>query len=607
MSLNKFYNLLSYTNIVNDIEKFRTGVSGKTVGVGYEDPSTLYFKVFFYFNSDSIDGDTGSNLLSLPPIRASHSINLDGVNNTGGYVGELSSSHSDKGGGNSYFDYISNTDDDNNIDWTSRYSSGRYSNTAMDFLAANGEVDRMKYLYKFITTLSSLSANTPWVFQKITGLADVMKNPVDVDEGFKIGETDKKITIECLGDSFDQRISSLLGLYRAVVSSKVLYKEVVPRNLRKFDMGIYIFPAPNWRYRKGGKEKGSYVGTMQDLAYTVPTDNSGSIIRPQVSSRYIELHDCEFDINNSTDVLDTLDNAGGVQHTYNIKISVGSAYEQDYNQFLDLVFGDLVLADERSAEAESKPSYAIPDNTKSLNQIYGVHPNDYVTNNVRQSDSIVRNYNHTYEDGRKSFSKLNKLIEKIAGSEGVENKIGVLDGYPGTKPTGGILSNTVGTGVNFVKNKVDSVFKKLWLGNLYGLSVSSMYQNLASGNVGVESIGRLRGEIADVSGKTKYGDKTKLGQFWENSMSAIQDATTMVNNPNYVKSSQTGGSSSGKIVFDRSKNTKPENLFKIGSTIGEEGKMKFDFHQVKLTGYGEEVKATSNKATENMYIKNGEK
>ena len=187
-------NLLSYTNILNDILQFKKSgtKSGRDFNI-LDTPSHKYFKIMFYFGSatEFDDGENGGSGLLAP---------------TWDYIKDKK-----------YYEH----------------------NSPWSFLKLNDENERAEKLEHFITLLSDISSNSPWYFTSVGGLSEALERKV-VDDG-KLEIANKKLTITCLPDAFDNRIGTLLDLYRDVTWSWVHKREVIPSNLRKFDMAIYIF------------------------------------------------------------------------------------------------------------------------------------------------------------------------------------------------------------------------------------------------------------------------------------------------------------------------------------------------------------------------------
>ena len=127
----------------------------------------------------------------------------------------------------------------------------RIKNTAYNFLLLNDELERAEMLKNFLILLSEINSKSPWYFQEISGIDGALERKVFSEGELKIEDKPNQFTIKCLNDAYDDRIGTLLDLYRASCFSYQNKKEIVPRNLRKFNMGILLFSAPI--RGKGGK------------------------------------------------------------------------------------------------------------------------------------------------------------------------------------------------------------------------------------------------------------------------------------------------------------------------------------------------------------------
>ena len=322
---------LDYHSVLQSISEFRRS-NGKTSQIAFDTPQTYYFKLFFYFDNQKsaspaiTTGIDSSNLLGLY------------------YDGTALSGLPWEGG------QVLKTDD------VPRPEHGYVPvNTALNYLLINYEWDRAQKLTKFITLLSELSYKYPWYFQSISGLDNAINRKEVTDKDFKIEEQRRSFQIKCLPDSDDNKIGKLLDLYRDIVWSQEMHKEILPANLRKFDMGIFIFSKPikNMHRRVG---RNDIITTVNSIPWDKPSTTTGDYANfaPEfdnfssgykTSYKYIEFHNCEIDYNSSASVYNELNNKEGFNQEYSINIFYDNALENRYDEWLMKNIGDFSIWD----------------------------------------------------------------------------------------------------------------------------------------------------------------------------------------------------------------------------------------------------------------------
>lgn len=308
------YSLLSYGTFLKDRENFRQSgtYNGSEFNI-YDTPSQKYFRIFFYFWNGDIEkqNELQSGGL-LAPLWQNKSLSE-----------------------NDYWQYTSA--------WT--------------YLKINGEEQRAKQLQQFVELLSNINSESPWYFQQIDGLSDALDRQQTMKNDFMFEEGRKKITIKCLPDAYDDRISTLLDLYKAITWSWQTKRFILPANLRKFDMGVYIFETPIKNIHNPNK--------INQLSKQVPdyANLSANTDSYRTSSKYIEFHNCEIDYNSARNGLATLDNIEGTSPIHSIDIYFDDCYENRYNEFYAQEIGDI----EDIEQDSEKTSKALNDFEKRSN------------------------------------------------------------------------------------------------------------------------------------------------------------------------------------------------------------------------------------------------
>ena len=419
--------LLSYNTIIEDIQKFK-----KTTGDYLDLPGTFFFKIIFYFNNPGENDGYTSNLLGLAMDGA-----VDGgtmpMDDPGSEVsiGESPSYTLSGVRGGSGSDSVGSQ-----FGSQPAYTS---ANTAYNYLCMNGEWERAKDLQEFIYMLSDISANSPWYFKSVEGV-DAILDRTWVKEGPKVEEQPGAINIKCIQDSIDMRITTMLDLYRSACWSQAWRREIVPGNLRKFDMGIYIFPAP---------VKGSTYNTLEK---SIAGSGSGAMSASDYAGcHYLELHDCEIDPGSAKSGFGGVDNERGFAVEQTITITYSDYYVSSYNDQLCRVIGDLVKADMDSRLSLGDFRYE---------DIIGEKDDDMLLRETARKDSVSADESadrlaahmvYTTSGGSKSL--LSKAIDNLQG---------------------------------VAENTAKKLIRKAYLGNVNGFSIAnirSIGQQAASGDV----------------------------------------------------------------------------------------------------------------------------
>jgi hypothetical protein len=287
MSNISFY---SYGDLIKERNQFRM-VDFEGLG-RFDTPSALFYKLVFYFSDES-------GLLGL-----------NGINGFNDNVQERLSGFT--------------------------HDKYRLKNTAYNFLLLNDELERAEMLKNFLILLSEINSKSPWYFQEISGLDTALERKLFSENEFKVEDKPGQIQIKCLNDAYDDRIGTLLDLYRASCFSYQNKKEIVPRNLRKFNMGILIFSAPI--RGKGGKS-----GDKNERI-KIPSGDESNLYIP--STKLIELRNCEFDYNSAKSAIGTLNTTDApFSPQYTITISFDDCYESRYNEIMQQVITDFINID----------------------------------------------------------------------------------------------------------------------------------------------------------------------------------------------------------------------------------------------------------------------
>lgn len=217
-----------------------------------------------------------------------------------------------------------------NVDSATRMQ-GTHSSESPPAAASSNTVkfyeERLDNLIKFKKALLDINRNTPWFFQGLQGLDRVITN-FDPTAPYYGGD-DAKLTLSCL-ESINLRVSGLMHLYRKAVFDEIKWNWILPENLRKFSMVIYVTEVRKFqnisRISLGGIPKKIDIAAIKgfpgNIKPTLGVENgndgiSGSAARPFFMFRFGE---CEFSLNTGSEIFGDLTKNPGEQARQTIEM-----------------------------------------------------------------------------------------------------------------------------------------------------------------------------------------------------------------------------------------------------------------------------------------------
>ena len=208
-------------------------------------------------------------------------------------------------------------------------------NTAIEYLynctnsySADQIAQRQIALLKFVGSLSYINENAPWFFDSISGLDKA--NSVKINEPLK----DNEIEIGVKQDAVDMRLTTLFELYKYACFDNVNLKEIIPENLRKFDMTILIFHTPLRYYQTGFQ-------SMKDGTHEYKSFNSEQF-GDRMSYLMFTFTNCEFDADSIGAVIpaNISNEAAFNLGKHSFKIKYKRVYKHISNEWSKMFFGD---------------------------------------------------------------------------------------------------------------------------------------------------------------------------------------------------------------------------------------------------------------------------
>jgi hypothetical protein len=139
---------------------------------------------------------------------------------------------------------------------------------------------RANALKQFQILLSDINNNSPWFFQSIDGLEKLdrvalsgFQDELGLDSFDPARTNGKFLTINCL-ESLNLRMTTLANLYNQATFDAENMKWLVPRNLRKFTMWIYVTEIRNFFKTTRLTGASSVVSQLDDLSSLLTTDRN---------------------------------------------------------------------------------------------------------------------------------------------------------------------------------------------------------------------------------------------------------------------------------------------------------------------------------------------
>lgn len=167
-----------------------------------------------------------------------------------------------------------------------------HTNSALRFLRDVGEVNRYNELKEFIELFKAIMKDCMYIFQSISGISEAFQNMAA--EPYV---ADKILSFKCW-ESVDWRMQALLTMYRSIAYDFTDRKvEILPRNLRHFQMSIYINDLRIFINDSDGVNHRDFGLTTDHLDIDIESTNH----------RMLHFGSCEFSHNAGTSHLGDLD------------------------------------------------------------------------------------------------------------------------------------------------------------------------------------------------------------------------------------------------------------------------------------------------------------
>lgn len=207
------------------------------------------------------------------------------------------------------------------------------NNTAIQYLTRNWSKTndnmgaRRKSLVKFVRSLSYISSYAPWFFKSVKDVNNALNMNLDNLTA------EKSIEIECSEEATDLRLLTLMDFYKYAAYDAINQKEILPENLRKFDLDVVVFQSPIRYLQTSTRDLKGRKTVYKNLNSANMTD--------RMSFKLFSFQGCEIDYSTLNTMLpQTFSNQAPFQSTPTFKIKYDRVYQHNQNEFAKVLFGD---------------------------------------------------------------------------------------------------------------------------------------------------------------------------------------------------------------------------------------------------------------------------
>lgn len=364
-------------------------------------------------------------------------------------------------------------------------------NTAANYLKRNKMTKQLNYINKFKDLLSRISSETPYIFLNIGGI----DTGIMVDFA-AVASEEKQLIITCRETRLNP-IQALIQLYRFACFDTHLKKEIVPVNLRKFSMGVYLTEFNHAIPENSSNFARKFIGADTDNLFLK-------------NHQFFEFGQCEFNLSQ------------GIEYYADI-----SNQDPDYEKTIDLIIDFKTMSESgvyRGLFGEEK----IQGNTL-IEDLAQITLNDATAPNVSNADATKRTY---------SVQPINPKLLTPIETEIPENRVANAKKLPPNVERISPFRKSLNRfeqairqqAQNSIRGALSQNIAPLTLGNVNGLSIGQLKQDINQIKDG--NISTLFSNIRNFSNFSN-GDYTKsLGNAVkriENRISATKDAPSLLN------------------------------------------------------------------------------
>ena len=278
------------------------------------------------------------------------------------------------------------------------------NNTAIQYLTRNwyklndNMGARRKSLVKFVRSLSYISSYAPWFFKSVKDVNNALNMNLDNLTA------EKSIEIECSEEATDLRLLTLMDFYKYAAYDAINQKEILPENLRKFDLDIVVFQSPIRYLQTSTRDLKGRKTVYKNLNAANMTD--------RMSFKLFSFQGCEIDYSTLNTMLpQTFSNQAPFQSSPTFKIKYDRVYQHNQNEFAKVLFGDSgFLWSQNEATAPETINAESDDHENKRHKMM-----QYAINNKYYYNPASQTYKTLVDASESTISAAMMLIDGSAG------------------------------------------------------------------------------------------------------------------------------------------------------------------------------------------------
>ena len=396
------------------------------------------------------------------------------------------------------------------FDIVSKEESPLFAGPAMDYLTkVLNKTYSQKYavaLDNFQKVLLKINKELPWFWQTISGVDQAMTYENLAEPWW--GAKKPKLEIECLEENVELTAIGLMDLYKRACYDFVRWVEVIPPNLRHFQMQVWVSEVRAFQQDTGAKDLGFFDNPENsgETGTVTPINQELSL----TAKPFIQLNfsHCEFDIDSIAPMFADL---GKNPELKKPKIAIKWGAVNQINQRLGV---NLVT------EVDDSPLSQAAQGTGGELSYTPFNPDADRKTIINPRETARGGFSLPGDPTFKSVLKDNTLgkigdavDDAISGITGRINSAKDSLSLKNNSDIGNVHGGTSGLASTLIDRATESVLSKLLLGNVHGLSGGgSLLDAVQSGSINAiaNQVGQLFGGANNAGGGGGGGINEKI-------------------------------------------------------------------------------------------------